>query len=74
METAAGRPAGVAPLNAAVVRRARAKPVAVLGEPEWGMTLRAGTRRELGPDGYPVAPIDAGIIRACVARKTGARS
>jgi hypothetical protein len=38
------------------------------------MALHAGTRRELGPDGHLVAPIDAGIIRASIARKTGARS
>jgi hypothetical protein len=38
------------------------------------MALHAGTRRELGPDGHLAAPIDAGIIRACTARKAGARS
>ena len=74
METAGGRPAGVALLNAAVVCRACLKPVTVQRDPEWGMALHAGTRRELGPDGHLVAPIDAGIIRASIARKTGARS
>jgi hypothetical protein len=74
MEMAAGRHAGVAPLNAAVVCRAGVKPVTVLGDPEWGMALHAGTHRELGPDGHLAAPIDAGIIRACTARKAGARS
>jgi hypothetical protein len=74
VETAAGRPAGVALLNAAVVCRARVKPVTVLGDPEWGMTLHAGRRRELGPDGHLVAPIDAGIIRASITCKAGARS
>lgn len=74
METAGGRPAGVAPLNAALVCRACVKPVTVLGDPEWGMAPHAGTRRELGPDGHLVAPIDAGIIRASITRKAGARS
>jgi hypothetical protein len=50
------------------------KPVTVLGDPEWGTALHAGTRRELRPDGHLVAAIDAGIIQACTARKTGARS
>jgi len=74
METAGGRPAGSAPLNATVVCRACVKPVTVLGDPEWGMALHAGTRRELGPDGHLVAPIDAGIIRTCIVRKAGAPS
>jgi hypothetical protein len=74
VETAAGRPAGGAPQNAAVVCRARARPVTVLGDPDWGMALHAGTRRELGPDGHLVAPIDAGIIRASMTRKAGVRS
>jgi hypothetical protein len=68
VETGGGGPAGSAPLNAAVVCRAGVKPVTVLGDPEWGMALHAGTRRELGPGGHLAAPIDAGIVRACTHR------
>jgi hypothetical protein len=70
METAAVRHAGVAPLNAAVVCRVCMKAATVLGDSEWGKALHAGTRGELGPD----APIGAGVIRACIAGKAGARS
>ena len=74
MQTAAGERAGTVPPRATVVCHACVQPVTIHGDPQWGKAVHTPTDRELGADGHLVAPIDADIVRAALARKAGARS
>lgn len=74
MEMAAGRRTGAAPLRAAQVCRRCHEPASVQGDPQWGKAVHSLTNRETGPDGHLVAPIDADLVRAAMAREAGERS
>lgn len=74
METTAGERADTVPPRAAVVCHTCVQPVIIHGDPRWGKAVHARTDLELGADGHLVAPIDADIVRAAMARKAGARS
>jgi hypothetical protein len=55
------------------VSRRCSKPVTVTGHPERDPAVHTGTGTEPGPDGHPIAPANAALLRAAAARKAGAR-
>ena len=74
MQTAAGERAGTVPPRATVVCHTCVQAVTIHGDPKWGKAVHTRTEQELGADGHLVAPIDADIVRAAMARKAGARA
>jgi hypothetical protein len=63
----------VIPRCAAHMCRKCTQAVTVTGDPEWGPAVHTATDDEFGADGHLVAPIDADIARAVMARRAGAR-
>src|ERR1700730_12340958 len=74
VQTAAGERAGTVPPRATVVCHTCVQPVTIHGDTKWGKAVNTHTDRELGAAGHLVAPIDADIVRAAMARQAGARS
>jgi hypothetical protein len=73
MEAPSGTPTPVATLTAysRLCCRRCVQPVKITGDPQWGRAVHTVTSKETGPDGHLVAPIDADLARAAVARKAG---
>ena len=74
MQMPVGSRAGAPLRRAGRVCRTCGEPVTVQGDPQWGKAVHIATGQETGAADHIAAPIDAGLVRAAIAREASGRS